>query len=436
MTRHKGRRAQMLLAGVLTAGVLLPSTAGAAFTGTKSYDAETGNTSQFVTTEVEQGSASTKPYAKVISKSQDPAHVAQGNYSIEYYMPPRGKRVENPDTYDKTKHFSEGQEVWIARQQFIDPNNWAEQGWNAGHHTSMQIKTDGPTGGGPFAMDDRDNRWTWGPNGATEVISAPVTKGKWEKWLYYFKFSSDKTKGRMTIWRDGVKVYDATRATLNGYTAYYKQGIYQSTSITKASRMWIDGTTISTDRAAAERGAWGNAAPAPAPEPTPALSTSFSYAPSAPVAGQAVQFDGDASRDVVRYDWSLDGATQLTGEKPAFTFQNPGTKNVTLTVTTADGKKASTTKTITVAAKAAETALAASFTYGPTPVVAKQTTVQFNGSANRDVVRYDWSLDGVTQLTGKTPTFKFANPGNKNVTLTVTAADGKKASTTKTITVK
>jgi hypothetical protein len=351
MTSKKIRRTHAILAGTLVAGALLPASASA-FSGTKSLDIESGNLKQFTTVQTERGSAATNPTATVVSKSSDPAHVAQGNYSVRYDMPARGKRIETPWDYSNSANeFHEGDDVWIARQVLLDPKAWAEQGWNAGHHLTMQIKSANDAVGGPFGLDDRDNRWTWGPSGHTETITSPVKKGAWVKELYHFKFSTSASKGRITIWHNGVQVYDQPRALLfPGYGAYYKQGIYQNPNVNGASRMWIDGTTISTNRAAAENGAWGGSStPAPTPTPAPAMSSSFTYSPTAPVAGQTtVQFNGTSNRTITKWDWSLDGVTQLTGQKPTFKFMNRGTKQVTLTVTAADGAKHSSTQSLTV----------------------------------------------------------------------------------------
>jgi hypothetical protein len=351
VTSNKIRRTHAILAGTLVAGALLPASASA-FSGTKSLDVESGNLKQFTTVQTERGSATTNPTATVVSKSSDPAHVAQGNYSVRYDMPARGKRIETPWDYSNSANeFHEGDDVWIARQVFLDAGAWAEKGWNAGHHLTMQIKSSNDAVGGPFGLDDRDNRWTWGPSGHTEVITAPVKKGVWMKELYHFKFSTSASKGRITIWHNGVQVYDQPRALLfSGYGAYYKQGIYQNPNVNGASRMWIDGTTISTSRAAAENGAWGGSAtPTPTPTPAPAMSSSFTYSPTAPVAGQTtVQFKGTANRTITKWDWSLDGVTQLTGQNPTFKFMNRGVKKVTLTVTAADGSKHSTTQSLTV----------------------------------------------------------------------------------------
>jgi hypothetical protein len=350
MSPRNIRRGRTVLAAVIAAGCVVPSSA-AAFTGTKSLDIETGNFSQFTTTQVEQRSAATKPTATVVSKSSDPSNVAQGNYSVRYDMPAHGKRIEQPWDYRNGGVFKEGDDVWIARWQKVDANMWAQAGWNAGHHDAMQLKSLNNDGSATqFVLSDRDGRWTTGHSGSTVTVDPIVRKGVWEKWLMHVKFSSNPSVGKMEFLKDGKLIYTHRAANMHkGFGSYYKQGIYQA-DIGKASRMWIDGTTISTSRDAAERGAWGmTSTPSPAPTPAAALNGSFTYGPSAPVAGQTtVQFHGSNNVTGTKYAWSLDGATTLTGQHPTFKFANRGTKNVKLTVTAPNGKTASTTQTLTV----------------------------------------------------------------------------------------
>jgi hypothetical protein len=366
MSQRRLARVGALLAGAVLAGGLLPATGQAAFSGTLSLDAETCNTSQFAATEIERATASSSPAVSIVRKSQDPADVAQGNCAIEYYMPAHGKRAETPQTYSTSNMFVSGQSVWIARWQKLDANAWAEQGYNAGHQLTMQIKSSNPSVGGPFGFEDRGSApgcsgacWQFIPpeySSGVSVISRPVVKGRWEAWLYHFVFSQNSKTGLIEIWKDGSLQYSEHHQTLDsaGY-AYYKQGIYRNPTISAPSRVWIDGTTISTSEAAAERGAWGTAtkgpgtAPAPAPAPAPALKAVASAGPSNPIAGRTtVQFDGSQSTGAVSYKWSLDGVTYLSGAKPTFVFQHAGTKHVTLTVTGADGKTASASLDVVV----------------------------------------------------------------------------------------
>jgi hypothetical protein len=100
-------------------------------------------------------------------------------------------------------------------------------------------------------------------------------------------------------------------------------------------------------------------APLPPPSPTPP-SAGFTFAPSSPVIGEAVTFDGSSStcsNGPCTYAWSDDGSptqpiTPLwplgTGQASSFTFLEAGTKFVRLTVTDASGQTATIEKNVAV----------------------------------------------------------------------------------------
>lgn len=65
------------------------------------------------------------------------------------------------------------------------------------------------------------------------LISLPtVDKGKWTKWILYYK-PSIKYDGRITLWKNGVKVFDRIGANANkingalDISKYFKFGIYK-----------------------------------------------------------------------------------------------------------------------------------------------------------------------------------------------------------------
>jgi PKD domain/Polysaccharide lyase len=352
-------RGGALVACITFAACLTPASGEAAFSGTVSLDAETCDLSQFAATEIERASASTAPTVTIVRRSRHPADVAQGNCAIEYYMPAHGKRAENPQTYSTAGMFTSGQSIWIARWQKLDAGAWAEQGYNTGHQLTMQIKTSNASVGGPFGFEDRGKApgcssacWQFIPSeysSGVSVLSRAVVKGRWEAWLYHFVFSKDPHAGLIEIWRDGALQYSQHHQTLDaaGY-AYYKQGIYRNPKISAPSRAWIDGTTISTSEAAAERGAWGAATKGPAASPA-SLKAVASASPADPVAGATtVRFDGSRSAGAVSYRWSLDDITYLSGAKPTFVFRHPGTKHVTLTVTGSGGTTSSASLDVVV----------------------------------------------------------------------------------------
>jgi hypothetical protein len=258
----------------------MPGVAAAAFSGTASMDGDTCDTSQFDADEIVQGNAATLPTITAVSSATDPAHVMQGTCSIRYYMPAQGLRAENRygGPVGSSRNLAPGTEVWVARWQYLDPSAWAQQGFNVGHHLTMQVKTTDTSTGGPFSFDDRG---TGGPCTLTcwqnqfaldnpspnppRILSQPVTTGEWDAWLYRFVLSQDPAVGLVEIWKNGVLQFSEHHQTIDnaGNSDYYKQGIYQGTNITADSRAWIDGTTMSTSAADAESGAWGSVSKGP-----------------------------------------------------------------------------------------------------------------------------------------------------------------------------
>src|SRR5205823_13588292 len=80
----------------------------------------------------------------------------------------------------------------------------------------------------------------------------------------------------------------------------------------------------------------------PTAPPVPA----FTYSPSNPVTGSPVSFDGSSSTcpaSPCSYSWTDDADSSLlgTGVRMSFTFRDPGTKHVRLTITDSQSRSAS-----------------------------------------------------------------------------------------------
>jgi PKD repeat protein len=83
-------------------------------------------------------------------------------------------------------------------------------------------------------------------------------------------------------------------------------------------------------------------------------TAAFVFSPSAPVAGQSVQFDASTSvvppgRSIVSYTWNWGDGASDSGVTPSHTFTTAGVFNVTLTVTDNLGQKNTATRAVTVA---------------------------------------------------------------------------------------
>jgi hypothetical protein len=170
---------------------------------------------------------------------------------------------------------------------------------------------------------------------------------------------------------------------------------------------------------------------APSASAGPSGTADFTFAPTAPAAGQAVSFDGSGSTCTATpctYSWSdaADGSSLGTGAKSSYTFKDAGTKNVTLKVTDAAGQAATVEHDVSVAAKPAPGVPTAAFTFAPAAPTTGQA-VNFDGSGSTcsaTPCTYAWTdaADGSSLGTGVKSSYTFKGVGTKQVTLKVTDA--------------
>lgn len=176
-------------------------------------------------------------------------------------------------------------------------------------------------------------------------------------------------------------------------------------------------------------------------------TTGFRFSPDSPAEFQEVLFETacvagtqncvhDPSGQVVRYAWAFgDGAT---GAGPSVThaYAGPGTFSVTLTVTDAFGRTASTIRTVTVASGGTPTAI---FTFSPSsPSLGDRVFFNANASTaptGRSIVSYAWTFGDGGSASGATVSHGFDVAGSYGVTLAVTDDRGAVGTTTNTVTV-
>jgi PKD repeat protein len=152
-----------------------------------------------------------------------------------------------------------------------------------------------------------------------------------------------------------------------------------------------------------------------------------------------ITLDGSASTDnvdVTSYTWTfIDGTVKtLTGEKPVYTFKDPGVYTITLNVTDAAGNWATDTIVITVALDETEPVADA----GEDQTVDAGATVSFDAGGSTDnvgIISYDWDFGDGSSGTGKTTSHDYTNAGTYTVTLTVRDAAGNQAANTMLVTV-
>ena len=157
------------------------------------------------------------------------------------------------------------------------------------------------------------------------------------------------------------------------------------------------------------------------------LASSFTFSPSLPAAGQAVQFTDASTGTPTAWSWSFGDGTTSTAQNPSHTYATAGTKTVTLTVSNGTSSN-SASRTVTVAV-----ALAASFSFSPASPAAGQA-VQFTDASTGTPTAWSWSFGDGTTSTAQNPSHTYAAAGSYSVGLTVTNASSQ-ASGTRTVTV-
>ena len=179
----------------------------------------------------------------------------------------------------------------------------------------------------------------------------------------------------------------------------------------------------------------------------------FSFAPSAPTAGQSVLFNGALSTDfdgqVVAFAWDFDadGTIDATGAIAEHTFVDAGSLPVALTVTDDSGNTDTVTLTVPVSPEPTEAPTTAvfqppiaEFSYSPgepgtgQPVLFNGTlSTDFDGAIEAHV--WDFDGDGTYDAVAAIVEYAYAEPGTYDVFLTVIDDSGSRDTLSLPITV-
>jgi len=211
---------------------------------------------------------------------------------------------------------------------------------------------------------------------------------------------TDASPGNPTSWQwhfgDGT-----TSTTKNASHAYGSAGSYTVTLVASNSSSSMNASKTIAVTAATS------------------LTASFTYSPTLPPAGQAVQFTDTSSGSPTSWQWNFGDGSTSTIQHPTHSFTTAASYTVTLTVANSSGSKA-TTRTVTVLP-----GLAASFSYTPTSPVAGQI-VQFTDTSSGSPTAWQWSFGDGTTSTVRNPSHAYTTVASYNVNLTVSNSAGLK----------
>ena len=161
-----------------------------------------------------------------------------------------------------------------------------------------------------------------------------------------------------------------------------------------------------------------------------------------PTSGPApleVSFTGTNSTDddaITSYLWDFQDNELSAAPNPTWTFNTPGTYNVTLTVKDTSNQEDTTTITITVTEPDNEAPVANASATPVSGTAPLEVSFSSNGSSDDNgITAYSWNFKDGQSSSAANPTHTFNSPGTYQVTLTVTDEDNLSDTDTVTITV-
>jgi PKD repeat protein len=146
------------------------------------------------------------------------------------------------------------------------------------------------------------------------------------------------------------------------------------------------------------------------------VTAAFSVSALSGIAGQTnFTFTDQSSGTIASRIWNFGDGQTSTAASTTHLFANPGTYNVTLTVTASSGAQSTATRSIVVVAASAP--LSASFSYAPLDPIAGQD-ITFIDSTTGGATSWAWNFGDGTTSAAQNPIKRFTKAGTYHVVLT------------------
>lgn len=184
------------------------------------------------------------------------------------------------------------------------------------------------------------------------------------------------------------------------------------------------------DTAKTAESAYSNEISATVPTATPALTADFTASKTSGTAPLTVDFTPATTGTVTSWKWDFPGShtptvTNSSAKVATVTYPNPGTYDVSLTVT---GTSGSATKTKPSFITVGGTAPVANFSATPTSGTAP-LTVNFTDTSSGSITGRSWNFGDGSTSTATNPSHTYSVPGSYTVSLTVTGSGGSNTKT-------
>jgi PKD repeat protein len=148
------------------------------------------------------------------------------------------------------------------------------------------------------------------------------------------------------------------------------------------------------------------------------IFAAFSAEPTAGVAPLTVQFTDESAGDPVTWEWDFenDGTIDATIQHPEFTYSEPGTYSVALTISDGEYSDTEIKEEFIIVLEPLEAAFSADITSGEAPL-----TVQFSDQSTGNPTSWEWDFenDGTPDSYLQNPEFIYTEAGIYAVALSI-----------------